>query len=223
MNCRQIRVRVLRICVVLKNCKYAIDPRFSFVLEYAKQKERNMKKLIKYSLCVMVITLVFVGVADAVCPVCTIAIGAGLEGMRMLGVKDIITGIWAGGLTMSLIGWTANYMRRHNVKNPIWYILNIVVYLSLLMGVYFVPLNNPIVKWWENCMWGIDQFLLGIIIGALTFILMEVWYFRIKKNHGGHAQFPFQKVVMPFGGLLLMSFIFWVIIKWLPKIGIVLC
>ena len=179
--------------------------------------------MIKYLLCGLCAALVFVGVADAVCPVCTIAIGAGLEGMRMLGVKDIITGIWAGGLTMSLIGWTANYMRKHNVRNVIWYILNVVVYISLLAGVYFVPVDHPIVKWWENCMWGIDQFLLGIIVGSVTFILMEVWYSHIKKNHGGHAQFPFQKVVMPFGGLMLMTIVFLAIIKWLPKIGIVLC
>ena len=182
-----------------------------------------MKNLAKYLLCVLCGMLVFVETADAVCPVCTIAIGAGLEGMRMLGVKDVITGIWAGGLTVSLIGWTANYMRKHNVKNKIWYILNVLLYVSLLMGVYFVPSEKPIVKWWENCMWGIDQFLLGTIVGAITFILMEIWYMYIKKNHGGHAQFPFQKVVMPFGGLLLMTGVFWAIIKWLPTIGIVLC
>ena len=182
-----------------------------------------MKSLLKYSLFTIFAMLIFVGAADAVCPVCTIAIGAGLEGMRMLGVKDILTGIWAGGLTVSLIGWTANYMRKRGVKNVFWYILNVVVYVSLLMGVYFVPANNPIVKWWENCMWGIDQFLLGIIVGAVTFILMELWYVHIKKNNGGHALFPFQKVVMPFGGLLFMTVVFLAIIKWLPKIGIVLC
>jgi len=182
-----------------------------------------MKNLIKYSICVLCGALIFVGAADAVCPVCTIAIGAGLEGMRMLGVKDIITGIWAGGLTVSLIGWTANYMRKHGVKSPIWYVLNVLVYTSLLAGVYFVPSDNPVVKWWENCMWGIDQFLLGVIVGAITFILMELWYMHIKKKHGGHAQFPFQKVVMPFCGLLLMTGIFWAIIKWLPTMGIVLC
>ena len=67
-----------------------------------------MKSLMKYVFCVLCGIALFVGTADAVCPVCTIAIGAGLEGMRMLGVKDILTGIWAGGLTVSLIGWTAN-------------------------------------------------------------------------------------------------------------------
>ena len=182
-----------------------------------------MKKTYKYLLCGLFGAVLFLPVAMAVCPVCTIAIGAGLEGMRILGVKDILTGIWAGGLTLSLIGWTANYMRNHNVKNPIWYVLNVIVYIGLLAGVYFVPNDNPVVKWWDNCMWGIDQFLLGVLVGSITFVLMELWYMHIKKKNGGHAQFPFQKVVMPFVGLLFMTGVFWAIIKLLPQYGIVLC
>ena len=181
-----------------------------------------MKHLLKYT-AISLVVLMFAGVAHAVCPVCTIAIGAGLEGMRMLGVKDILTGIWAGGLTVSLIGWTANYMRKHNITNPVWYVLNFLVYTALLVGVYFFPTNNPVVKWWDNCMWGIDQFLLGVLVGALTFVGMELWYLYIKKHNGGHAWFPFQKVVMPFVGLLIMTGVFWAIIKWLPTMGIVLC
>lgn len=182
-----------------------------------------MKKLSEYMLCSFGLLLLCAFAAEAVCPVCTIAIGAGLEGMRVLGVKDVITGIWAGGLTVSLIGWTANYMYKHNVKNPIWYLLNAVVYICLLGSVYFVPFDKPIVKWWENCMWHMDQFLLGVIVGSVTFILMELWYMHIKKNNGGHALFPFQKVAMPFLGLLLMTGVFWAIIKLLPQYGIVLC
>ncbi len=182
-----------------------------------------MKNIAKYLLCASVVLCAFMGIAAAVCPVCTIAIGAGLEGMRILGVKDVLTGIWAGGLTVSLIGWTANYMHKHGVKNIFWYILNIVFYVGLLAGVYFFPAHNPIVKWWDNCMWGMDQFLLGILVGAITFVVMEIWYLHIKKRNGGHALFPFQKVVMPFVGLLIMTGIFWAIIKWLPTMGIVLC
>ena len=182
-----------------------------------------MKKILFGTLCVLIGLLIFIDTASAVCPVCTIAIGAGLEGMRILGVKDVLTGIWAGGLTVSLIGWTAIYMKKHNVKNTFWYILNALVYIALLASVYFFPRNNPVVKWWDNCMWGIDQFLLGIVVGSITFILMELWYKRIKQRNGGHAQFPFQKVAMPFGGLLVMTGIFWMIIKYLPTIGIVLC
>ena len=101
-----------------------------------------MKKLSLILLYAMSGIVLFDSVANAVCPVCTIAIGAGLEGARMLGVKDVLTGIWAGGLTVSLIGWTANYMRKKNVKNPIWYVLNAVVYTALLASVYLFPANN---------------------------------------------------------------------------------
>ena len=96
-----------------------------------------MKKLSLTLLCALTGIVLFSSVASAVCPVCTIAIGAGLEGARMLGVKDVLTGIWAGGLTVSLIGWTANYMRKKNITNPIWYVLNAVVYVALLASVYF--------------------------------------------------------------------------------------
>lgn len=182
-----------------------------------------IKNISKYTLCVLGGLILFASVAEAVCPVCTIAIGAGLEGMRVLGVKDVLTGIWAGGLTVSLIGWTAGYMRKHNVKNSFWYLLNALVYISLLAALYFFPVNNPVVKWWENCMWRMDQFLLGVLVGSVTFILMELWYAHIKKNNGGHTPFPFLKVIMPFCGLLLMTGVFWMIIKLLPQYGIVLC
>ncbi len=182
-----------------------------------------MKKILSYFGASLLMILCFLPVANAVCPVCTVAVGAGLEGARLLGVDDVITGIWAGGLTLSLVGWTANYMRSHGVSRPIWYVLNFVAYYAILALVYFIPANNPIVLFNDRCMWGIDQFLLGIIIGSIVFFVMELWYSKIKKNNGGHALFPFQKVVMPFGGLLVATLIFWAIIKWLPQIGITLC
>ena len=182
-----------------------------------------MKKVFSFALFAAVATLMVLPAAWAVCPVCTVAVGAGLEGARLLGVEDVITGIWAGGLTVSLIAWTANYMKKRGVRNKLWYGLNIVVYYALLLLVYCFPLGNPIVVFGDKCMWGIDQFLLGIIAGSIVFVAMNAWYERIKKNNGGHAWFPFQKVVWPFGGLVVATALFWAIIKWLPMIGIVAC
>ena len=181
-----------------------------------------MTKITKYMLCALVCALV-IGDALAVCPVCTVAVGAGLEGARLLGVEDVITGIWAGGLTLSIAAWTANWMHKHNVKNAFWYVLNFVVYYALLAGVYFVPAGNPIVKFNDNCIWGIDQFLLGAVVGTVVFFGMQKWYQKIKAANGGHAKYPFQKVVMPFTGLLIATLIFWAMIRWLPLIGITLC
>ena len=54
--------------------------------------------------------------AMAVCPVCTVAVGAGLEGMRLLGVDDVITGIWAGALTLSLFLWTVSWLKKRCMR-----------------------------------------------------------------------------------------------------------
>lgn len=179
----------------------------------------------KITKTILLAGLMMMVVADAmaVCPVCTVAVGAGLEGARLLGVEDVITGIWAGGLTLSVSAWTANVMHKHGVKSVFWYILNFVAYYALLASVYFLPTSHPFVVFNDKCMWGIDQFLLGVIVGTAVFFGMQKWYQHIKDTNGGHAQFPFQKVVMPFGGLLIATLIFWAIIRWLPMIGITLC
>jgi len=183
-----------------------------------------MKNIKRYSLlAILMIVGIGVSAAYAVCPVCTVAIGAGLEGARMLGVEDVLVGIWAGGLTVSLIGWTANFLKKHNVTNKVWYVLNALIYIALLASVYVFPKDNPFVVFGDKCMWTVDQFLLGVLFGMATFIGMETWYSKIKLRNGNHAKYPFQKVVMPFSGLLVVTGIFWIIIKWLPQIGIVLC
>ena len=166
--------------------------------------------------------LIFMGAADAFCPVCTVAVGAGLEGARVLGVSDVITGLWAGGLILSLAAWTADYMRRHGVRNRLLYLLNYVVYYGLLALIYFVPVNHPTLRFGATTMWGVDQFLLGAIVGSLVFLFAGKWYEKIKARNGGHAWFPFQKVVWPLGALAITTLVFWAIIEWLPKMGVVL-
>ncbi len=148
--------------------------------------------------------------AWAVCPVCTVAVGAGLEGARLLGVDDVITGIWAGGLSLSLFFWTAGWLKKHGVTSAFWQLLvPFVVYYGLLAAVYLMPG----VVYGANTLWGIDKFLLGIIVGTIAFYLGARWYIRIKRNNGGHAQFAFQKVIVPLSFLVVMTAVFWFITK----------
>ena len=160
------------------------------------------------------LSAVFVaGAAHAFCPVCTVAVGAGLEGARVLGVDDVITGLWAGGLMLSLSAWTANYMATHGIKNRFLYLLNYVVYYGLLALIYVLPVGNPTLRFNATTLWGVDSFLLGVIVGSIVFWLAGKWYQNIKAKNGGHAWFPFQKVVWPLGALLIATLIFWFIIK----------
>lgn len=173
-----------------------------------KDKEKNMKKILSPILFGAVAALAIMPVAMAVCPVCTVAVGAGLEGMRLLGVDDVITGIWAGGLTLSLFFWTAGWLKKRGVKSAFWQIVvPFVVYYGLLAAVYALPG----VEFGAATLWGIDKFLLGIIVGTIAFYMGARWYVKIKRDNGGHAKFAFQKVVVPLSFLVVATIVFWLI------------
>ena len=60
--------------------------------------------------------LLFVNEVDAVCPVCTVAVIGGLGLSRWLGIDDAITGIWIGGLIISLSLWFTDWLYKKYKK-----------------------------------------------------------------------------------------------------------
>src|SRR3989338_6083561 len=54
--------------------------------------------------------------AKAVCPICTVAVGAGLGLSRSLGIDDAVSSIWIGGLILSLGFWTINWLETKKIK-----------------------------------------------------------------------------------------------------------
>ena len=69
--------------------------------------------------------------ANPACPVCTIAIGAGLDIARRLGVPDSVVGLWAGAMLTLLGYWTLKFMDKRG-----WYFRGrnlIVILLSVAM------------------------------------------------------------------------------------------
>lgn len=60
--------------------------------------------------------LLTIGSAYAICPICTIAVGAGVGLSRWLGVDDTISGIWIGGLAISSIWWTINWLNSKHIR-----------------------------------------------------------------------------------------------------------
>ncbi len=147
--------------------------------------------------------------AKAVCPVCTIAVGAGVGFAQWLGIDDTITGLWVGGLTVSLILWTINWLKKKNV-NFRWRGITTALFYYILI---VVPLHyTGIVGHPFNKLWGIDRLLLGIAIGSIFFFVGAVWYNYLKQKNG-KALFPFQKVAMPLAPLVILSGIFYLITR----------
>jgi hypothetical protein len=163
----------------------------------------------------MRIALLFLGLmltanAFAVCPICTFAVGAGIGLSQYFGIDDSITGLWCGGLTVSFIIWTINWLDKKNIRFFGRKILIFIGYYILL----FIPLfQRHLIGHDLNKLWGLDKIVLGIIIGSIAFYLGSLSYNILKKHHGDRAYFPFQKVVMPVLPLIILSFIFYFITK----------
>lgn len=141
--------------------------------------------------------------ANPACPVCTIAVGAGLDIARRLGVPDSIVGLWAGALLTLMGYWFLKFMDKKN-----WHFRGrdtIVIVLSVAM-IGFVYLGtvqyNPVAICGGIVM---DPVLFGTICGALIFIGTGKLYQWMKAKNGGHAHFPFEKVVLPIVALGVAS------------------
>ena len=146
----------------------------------------------------------------AVCPVCAVAVGAGIGLSRYLGIDDVVTGLWIGGLTVAMVMWTLDYLARKGWRFK-FDILTVTVgyYLLIVVPLYFMDLiGHPL-----NVFWGIDKIVLGTLIGSLALWGASMWYESLKKNNAGHAYFPFQKVAMPVLSLAILSAIFYFLTK----------
>lgn len=53
----------------------------------------------------------------------------------------------------------------------------------------------------------LDPILFSTILGMLLFIYTEKFYQWLKQRNGGHAHFPFEKVVLPVAVLALFSYL----------------
>ena len=147
--------------------------------------------------------------AQAVCPVCIVAVGAGLGLSEYLGIDDTIAGVWIGGLLIAISAWTITYCEKKKwLKNyRAWRDPLIVVayYLMVVWPLYSRNfIGNPF-----NRLFGLDKLALGIAVGSIVFAAAAWGYEVIKKNNRGHAHFPFEKVALPVGALAVLSIIFY--------------
>lgn len=144
--------------------------------------------------------------ANPACPICTVAIGAALPITRRLGVPDAVVGLWAGAFLAILGYWIIKYMDRRGWR--FWGRNALVLTLSVAT-IGFAYLGTVT---YNPCTYlgfiKIDPLLMGTIIGAILFILVEKLYDYMKRKNGGHAHFPFERVVLPIVVLALASVMF---------------
>ncbi|MCX6718039.1 MAG: hypothetical protein NTY81_00345 [Candidatus Staskawiczbacteria bacterium] len=145
-------------------------------------------------------------VSAQVCPVCVVAIGAGLGLSRWLGIDDVVSSIWIGAFLFAITSWTLSYMKKKN-----WSFTDDGIVITLLYLVLtFVPLYYAgIVGHPLNKIFGIDKIIFGSIVGAIVLFLGNLLHSYLKKKNNGKSFFNYQRVVVPVLALILTSIIFY--------------
>lgn len=137
--------------------------------------------------------------ANPACAVCTVAIGATLTISRKLGVCDNAVAVWLGAFLVILGYWTIKWFDKKGWRFPGRDIILMLVSFALIAGLYIRDLT------YTPCYWIIDAFLFWAIIGGAVYIVSQKLYEYMKRRNGGHAHFPFEKVVLALAMLFATS------------------
>ncbi|OGI25876.1 MAG: hypothetical protein A3J76_05065 [Candidatus Moranbacteria bacterium RBG_13_45_13] len=156
----------------------------------------------------------------AVCPVCTVAVGAGLGLAEWLGIDDSISGLWIGALIISMSIWTINWLNVKSLalRNPDVTsggekpsfgknIRDIFIFL-----IYYAIVILPL--WWKgkighpyNKFCGIDKLLFGIILGTILFFSGVILHNYLRKGNESKSYFKGQKIVLAVAPIIIASII----------------
>lgn len=150
--------------------------------------------------------------AQAICPICTLVVSSGVGLSRYLGVDDSVSGLWVGGLTVSAIVWTLEWMEKKKINFRGKVAATIITYYALVLSSFYFTnlISNPIKT---ICACTTDKLFLGVVVGSAGFWMGASWYYFLKEKNSGRALFPFQKVVFPVTPLILGSIFFYFLTK----------
>jgi hypothetical protein len=140
------------------------------------------------------------------CPICTVGVVFSLGLSKWLGVDDSISGVWIGALILAFSLWTFNWIFSKRAKKPIVFLLITIIayWLLTILPLYAMHIISNV-----GCLtfFGLNRLvfgsLLGIVLSGLAIMIDRL----LRKYRGGNRLFPYQKVIIPIGILLIVSFI----------------
>jgi hypothetical protein len=140
------------------------------------------------------------------CPVCSVSVAVSLGLSRWLGVDDSITGVWTGAMILVLSFWTIKWIFKKRDKKPM-ILLPVMIVLYWLLT--FLPLYAMHIVSNTDCLtlFGLNRLVFGSLLGIVLSVFAVLIDKFSRKLHGGQRLFPYQKVIIPIGILLIASFI----------------
>ncbi len=172
--------------------------------------KKNLAMNKKITLLSFLFSNLIVNLSLAFCPVCTVVVAGGVGLSRWLKVDDLISGLWIGGLLVSLSLWTIDWLNKKNIKFPFRKILVFLFwYLLVVLPLYKVGIIGDL----RNQIFGIDKLIGGTILGSLIFALSLLFNNFLIKRNNNKVYFPFQKVIIPILFLLISSLILYFLVR----------
>lgn len=149
--------------------------------------------------------------ANPACAVCTVAVGATLGIARRFGVEDTVIGVWFGALLMLVYYWLEIWFDKKRWNFPLRNPFLLALTFSMIIPLYYDIAGSqmfvyaPVRILWIFYM---DPFLFSTLAGAFILTYSSDFYQWMKRKNGGHAHFPFEKVVVPVASLAIASALF---------------
>ncbi len=158
---------------------------------------------------IIISIILSIGNVQAVCPLCTIAVGAGVGLSRYLGIDDTITGMWIGALILSTSFWLIDWFEKKKIRFFARDQITIILfYLIVLVPLYYAKIiGHP-----GNTFLGVDKLLLGCFLGTTIFLKSIFADKYLRKLNKNKVLFPYQKVVIPVVFLIIASIIVYLLL-----------
>lgn len=165
-----------------------------------------MRSRISALLAILTASLVFPTAVQAQCPVCTVAVAAGVGMSRYLGIDDTVSGVWMGALTFITALWVVKWLESKKIW--FWFRRPIIVIAMFVLTIW--PLQSiGMIGHPANTLWGIDRLFLGMMAGAGAFMLASFIDAVVRLKNNNAVIVPFQKVIFPVVVLSVSSGIFY--------------
>lgn len=165
-----------------------------------------MKKSLSYIIAFVLASIFYLLASvtvNAQCPVCAIAIGGGVALSHYLGIDDIATGVWAGGLVVAFGLWMSNLIKRTFFKGQRWAIVAFLWITTVLALKQAHFIGSPTCK-----IHGHDKLLTGIIAGTIACLLgyfLDILLRKLNKKNPGKVFVPYQRVILPVVLLIIVT------------------
>ncbi|GAB4218727.1 MAG: hypothetical protein Fur009_1150 [Candidatus Microgenomates bacterium] len=128
----------------------------------------------------------------------------------MLGVDDLITGVWIGGLIVSMSFWLSDWLSKKNILKPVLREI-LSLFLFYLLTIPFL-IWNKMIGLTGNIFLGVDKIIFGIVVGSIIFMFGVLVDKFLRKLNNNKVFIYYQKVIIPVLLLTIISLVFYKIV-----------